>query len=383
MKPPSLTIGIEEEYQIIDPVTRELRSYITEILKEDSLILGEVKPELHQSMVEVGTKVCRTPAEARAELVRLRKLVMGLAAKQGLVIAAAGSHPFSSWMDQEITPLERYIGVREDLQDLAQALLIFGMHVHIGIEDREFLIDAMNMCRYFMPHVLALSTSSPFWMGRPTGLKSYRSVVFRSFPRTGMPRRIDGWADFEELVNVMVATNAIPNASKLWWDVRPSWSYPTLEFRICDVCPRVDEAVCIAALFQAIVAKLYKLRRDNLSWREYSVPLIEENKWRAVRYGLEGNMIDLGKEKEFPTRDLIHEMVDWFLGDVVDELGSRKEVEYALEILQGGTSADRQLAEFRRTGSLHSVVDLLVRETRTARSAPGHSSISQPWTAFT
>ena len=363
MKPPSLTIGIEEEYQIIDPVTRELRSYITEILKEDSLVLGEIKPELHQSMVEVGTKVCRTPAEARAELVRLRRLVMDLAAKQGLVIAAAGSHPFSNWMDQEITPLERYIGVREDLQDLAQALLIFGMHVHIGIEDREFLIDAMNMCRYFLPHVLALSTSSPFWMGRPTGLKSYRSVVFRSFPRTGLPRRIDGWADFEELVNVMVATKAIPNASKLWWDVRPSWSYPTLEFRICDVCPRVDEAVCIAALFQAIVAKLYKLRRDNLSWREYSVPLIEENKWRAVRYGLDGKLIDLGKEEEFPARDLIAEMVEWFLGDVVDELGSRSDVEYALQILAEGTSADRQLAELRRTGDLKAVVDLLVRET--------------------
>jgi len=363
MKPPSLTIGIEEEYQIIDPVTRELRSYITEILQEDSLVLGEIKPELHQSMVEVGTKVCQTPAEAKAELVRLRKLVMGLAAKKGLVIAAAGSHPFSSWMDQEITPLERYIGVREDLQDLAQALLIFGMHVHIGIEDQEFRIDAMNMCRYFLPHVLALSTSSPFWMGRATGLKSYRSIVFRSFPRTGMPRRIEGWADYEGLVKTMVATNAIPNASKLWWDVRPSWSYPTLEFRICDVCPRVDEAVCIAALFQAIVAKLYKLRRDNLSWREYSVSLIEENKWRAVRYGLDGKLIDFGREREFPARDLIAEMVEWFLGDVVDELGSRKEVEYAIQILGEGTSADRQMAEFKRTGDLKAVVDLLVRET--------------------
>lgn len=363
MKPPSLTIGIEEEYQIIDPVTRELRSYITEILQEDSMVMGEIKPELHQSMVEVGTKVCQTPAEAKAELVRLRKLVMGLAAKKGLVIAAAGSHPFSSWMDQEITPLERYIGVREDLQDLAQALLIFGMHVHIGVEDQEFRIDAMNMCRYFLPHVLALSTSSPFWMGRATGLKSYRSIVFRSFPRTGMPRRIEGWADYEGLVNTMVATKAIPNASKLWWDVRPSWSYPTLEFRICDVCPRVDEAVCIAALFQAIVAKLYKLRRDNLSWREYSVSLIEENKWRAVRYGLDGKLIDFGKEAEFPARDLIAEMVDWFLGDVVDELGSRKEVEYAIRILGEGTSADRQMAEFKRTGDLKAVVDLLVRET--------------------
>jgi len=363
MKPPSLTIGIEEEYQIIDPATRELRSYITEILKEESLVLGEVKPELHQSMVEVGTKVCRSPAEVRDELVRLRRLVMDLAAKQGLKVAAAGSHPFSSWMDQEITPLERYIGVREDLQDLAQALLIFGTHVHIGIEDRGFLIDAMNVARYFLPHVLCLSTSSPFWMGRRTGLKSYRSVVFRSFPRTGIPRSLGTWGDFEDIVNVMVETGSIPDASKIWWDVRPSWNYPTLEFRICDVCTRVDEAVCIGAIFQAIVAKLWKLRQDNLSFRQYPVAFIEENKWRALRYGLDGNMIDFGKSKEAPARELIREMLEWFLDDVVDELGSRKQVEYAFRILEGGTSADRQLATFEKTGDLKAVVDQLVRET--------------------
>jgi carboxylate-amine ligase len=363
MKPPSLTIGIEEEYQIIDPVTRELRSYITEILKEESMVMGEIKPELHQSMVEVGTKVCRTPAEVRAELVRLRRLVMDLAAKKGLKVAAAGSHPFSSWMDQEITPLERYMGVREDLQDLAQALLIFGTHVHVGIEDREFLIDAMNVSRYFLPHVLALSTSSPFWMGRRTGLKSYRSVVFRSFPRTGIPRSLGTWSEFEDVVHVMVDTNSIPNASKIWWDVRPSWSYPTLEFRICDVCTRVDEAVCIGAIFQAIIAKLWKLRYDNLSFRLYPVAFIEENKWRALRYGLDGKLIDFGKQREMPARELIREMLEWFLDDVLDELGSRKEVEYAFRILAEGTSADRQLATFERTGNLHSVVDQLIRET--------------------
>ncbi len=363
MKPPSLTIGIEEEYQIIDPETRELKSYITEILKEDSVVLGEVKPELHQSMVEVGTRVCRTPAEVRAELVRLRGMVMGLAAKKGLRIAAAGSHPFSSWMTQEITPLERYVGVREDLQDLAQRLLIFGTHVHIGIEDREFLIDAMNVCRYLLPHVLALSTSSPFWMGRNTGLKSYRSVVFRNFPRTGIPPTMGSWYEFEQLANVMVSTGCIPNASKIWWDVRPSWHYPTLEFRICDVCTRVDEAVCIGAIFQAIIAKLWRLRRDNMTWREYAVGLIEENKWRAIRYGLDGRLIDFGKREEFPARDLIRELIEWFLGDVVDELGTRAEVEYAYRILAEGTSADRQLATFRRTGDLHAVVDQLVAET--------------------
>ena len=363
MKAPSLTIGVEEEYQIIDPETRELRSYITEILKEDSMMLGEIKPELHQSMVEIGTRVCHHPSEVRAELVRLRRLVMELAAKQGLRVAAAGSHPFSSWMDQEITPLERYMGVKEDLQDLAQALLIFGTHVHIGIEDREFLIDAMNVARYFLPHVLTLSTSSPFWMGRQTGLKSYRSIVFRSFPRTGVPRSLGSWGEFEDVVNTLVATNSIPNASKIWWDLRPSWSYPTLEFRICDVCTRVDEAVCIAAIFQAIVAKLWKLRRDNLSFRQYSVAFIEENKWRASRYGLDGKLIDFGKGMEQPSRVLIREMLDWFLGDVIDELGTRKEIEYAYKILEEGTSADRQLATFKRTGDLRDVVDQLVRET--------------------
>ena len=363
MKAPSLTIGIEEEYQIIDPSTRELTSYITEILKEESLVLGEVKPELHQSMVEVGTQVCRTPLEVRAELVRLRRLVIDLAAKRGLKMAAAGSHPFSSWMDQEITPLERYMGVREDLQDLAQRLLIFGTHVHIGIEDRDFLIDAMNVSRYFLPHVLSLSTSSPFWMGRRTGLKSYRSIVFRSFPRTGIPPSLASWNEFEEIVNTMVGTQSIPNASKIWWDVRPSWTYPTLEFRICDVCTRVDEAVCIGAIFQAIVAKLWKLRRDNLSFRQYPVAFIEENKWRAVRYGLDGRMIDFGKSEELPASNLIREMLEWFLDDVLDELGSRPQVEYALRILADGTSADRQLRTFERTGDLHAVVDQLIRET--------------------
>ena len=364
MKPPSLTIGIEEEYQIIDPKTRELRSYITEILKEDSVVLGEVKPELHQSMVEIGTKVCRTPAEARAELVRLRGLVMDLAGKNGLKVAAAGSHPFSSWMEQEITPLDRYIGVKEDLQELAQRLLIFGTHVHVGIEDREFLIEAMNAASYMMPHLLCLSTSSPFWLGRKTGLKSYRSIVFRSFPRTGIPRSLNSWGEFEDIVNTLVETKSIPNASKIWWDIRPSWTYPTLEMRICDVCTRVDEAVCVAALFQAIIAKVYKLRRDNLSWRNYSAAFIEENKWRACRYGLDGKLIDFGKGRELPARDLIREMIQWFVDDVVDELGSRTEVEYAFHILENGTSADRQLATYERTGGdLHAVVDQLIAET--------------------
>ena len=363
MKAPSLTLGIEEEYQIIDPETRELRSYITEILSGDHLVLGEVKPELHQSMVEIGTKVCSTPAEVRAELVRLRRHVMDLAGKKGLVIAAAGTHPFSSWITQEITPLERYMGVRQDLADLAQQLLIFGTHVHIGIEDRDFLIDAMNVARYFVPHVLTLSTSSPFWMGRETGLKSYRSIIFRNFPRTGIPPVLESGTAYAALVDTLVRTGCIPNASKIWWDARPNHSYPTLEFRVCDVCTRVDEAVCVAAILQAIVAKLWKLRRDNMTFRVYPTALIEENKWRAVRYGLDGRLVDLGKDQELPARTLVRELLEWFVDDVLDELGSRKEVEYAFTILEQGTSADRQLARFRETGDLKAVVDSLISET--------------------
>ncbi|HEY9441615.1 MAG TPA: carboxylate-amine ligase [Gemmatimonadales bacterium] len=363
MKAPSLTLGIEEEYQIIDPETRELRSYITEILSGDHLVLGEVKPELHQSMVEIGTKVCSTPAEVRAELVRLRRHVMELAGKKGLVIAAAGTHPFSSWLTQEITPLERYMGVRQDLADLAQQLLIFGTHVHIGIEDRDFLIDAMNVARYFVPHVLTLSTSSPFWMGRETGLKSYRSIIFRNFPRTGIPPVLESGTAYAALVDTLVRTGCVPNASKIWWDVRPNHSYPTLEFRVCDVCTRVDEAVCVAAILQAIVAKLWKLRRDNMTFRVYPTALIEENKWRAVRYGLDGRLVDLGKDQELPARTLVRELLEWFVDDVLDELGSRKEVEYAFTILEQGTSADRQIARFRETGDLKAVVDSLIVET--------------------
>lgn len=363
MKAPSLTLGIEEEYQIIDPKTRELKSYITEILSGDHLVLAQIKPELHQSIVEVGTKVCNTPADARAELVRLRGQVLELVARSGLKIAAAGTHPFSSWIDQQITPLERYLGVREDMGELAQRLLIFGTHIHIGIEDRAFLIDALNVARYFLPHLMCLSTSSPFWAGRNTGLKSYRSIVWRGFPRTGVPRPLRSWSEYTELVDMLTATGCIPNGSKIWWDVRPNWSYPTLEFRVCDVCTRVDEAVCIAAIVQAIVAKIWRLRRDNMTFRVYPSDLIEENKWRAVRYGLDGRLVDFGKGVELPARELVRELLVWFIDDVLDELGSRKEVEYAFRILDEGSSADRQLAVYKRTGDYKAVVDHVIAET--------------------
>ena len=365
MKDPSLTLGIEEEYQIVDPETGELRSYITQVLDSDGQITIEgIKPELHQSVVEVGSRVCSTPTEIRDEVVRLRRAVIELAAKDGLAVLAAGTHPYSSWMEQEITPLERYLGVEQDLQDLARKNLIFGMHVHVGIEDRDFLIDAMKVSRYFLPHILALSTSSPFWMGRSTGLRSYRSVQWRNFPRTGIPPTFSSYAEYEHIVRSLVNANAIPDASKIWWDLRPHHLYPTLEFRLCDICTRIDEAVCIAAIIQALVAKLWKLRRDNMTFRVYPLSLIEENKWRAVRYGVAGNLLDLGKETERPARELLEELIGWFLDDVLDDLGSRAEVEYAHTIFERGTSADRQLAVFEETGDLKTVVDHLVAETR-------------------
>ena len=366
MKAPSLTLGIEEEYQIIDPATRELKSYITQILDEGKITLHEqIKAELHQSMVEVGTEVCNTPAEARAELIKLRSGVSALAAKHNLAIAAAGTHPFSSWQDAEITPFERYLGVKNDMADLAQQLLIFGTHVHVGIEDRDFLIDAVNVARYFVPHILCLTTSSPFWTGRNTGLMSYRSIVFRNFPRTGIPPTFSSWNAYQSMVDVLTVTKCIPDGSKIYYDIRPNHSFPTIEFRVCDVCTKLDEAVCIAAIFQAIILKLWQLRRDNVTFRVYDRELIEENKWRAVRYGLNGKLLDLGKRIEVPAKDLIHEMIDVFLRDAIDELGTRKEVEYAYTIMRDGTSADRQLRTYAESGNnIKAVVDQLVRETQ-------------------
>ncbi|MEP6764570.1 MAG: carboxylate-amine ligase [Gemmatimonadaceae bacterium] len=370
MQAPSLTVGIEEEYQIIDPITRDLTPGFDALVTSDHAILAEVKAELHQCQVEIGTQPCANIADLRKDLTNLRKLVIQAAGQHGLTIAAAGTHPFSNWMNQEMTPKERYLGVKAELQDLAHRLLIFGTHVHVGIEDPEFRIDCLNAARYVLPHILCLSTSSPFWFGRNTGLHSYRSIVFKNFPRTGVPRILQGWADYTDLIDTLVRTRSIPDGSKIWWDVRPHYRYPTLEFRVCDVNTKVDEAICIAAILQAVVAKMWKLRRDNLTFRVYASDLIEENKWRAVRYGLGGNLIDFGKKAESPAPVLIRELVQWFLDDVLDELGTRKEVEYAFKILEGGSSAQRQLATYARTGDLRAVVDQLIRETAEGVTEP-------------
>ncbi len=357
-----LTIGIEEEFQIVDR-EGQLRSHIDTLLKTATPLLGEqVKPEMLQSVVEVGTKICASIDEARVEIVRLRGALAGLLAPAELRIASAGTHPFSHWQEQQITDKDRYKMLEEELQDVVRELLIFGLHVHIGIPDRERRIEIMNEARYFLPHLLALSTSSPFWLARSTGLKSYRSIIWSRFPRTGIPPDFASYDEFENFVELLVKTGSIDDGKKIWWDLRPHAIYPTLEFRVCDAATRVEETLCLAALIQAICAKLLKLRGRNLGFRKYIPNLIQENKWRAVRHGIDGKLIDFGKEEEVPMRGLALELLE-FVDDVVDELGSRAAVSYVHTILRDGTSADRQLQVYRETGHLHAVVDHVASES--------------------
>jgi glutamate---cysteine ligase / carboxylate-amine ligase len=361
---PSLNIGIEEEYQTIDPNTRDLRSHIqAEIIEKGKMLLAErVKPEMHQSVIEIGTGICRNIKEAKEEIRSIRQQIIGLARKNGLRLAAAGTHPFAQWRDQEIYPDDRYRMIVEDMKIVARANLIFGLHVHIGIEDRETAIHIMNAARYFLPHILALSANSPFWQGMDTGLRSYRCKVFDKFPRTNIPDLYSSWSEFENYVNLLIKTNCIDDAKKIWWDIRPHPYFPTLEFRVCDIPMRVDETIAIAALCQAIVAKLYRLHEQNLSFRHYSRALIMENKWRAARYGLGGKLIDFGKQSEVPVRDLIYEILE-FVGDVTGELDSKDEIAYITRILDEGSGADRQLRVFSETGDLNRVVDYMIEQT--------------------
>ena len=359
------TIGVEEEFQIIDPDSLELRSHVVQLLSSAAARgVGDlVKQEMHQSIVETGTKICENVSELRLEMHRTRSELVLAAESTGLRVAAAGTHPFSSWIDQVISPGERYQHIVEEMGQLARSLLIFGMHVHIAMPDKQTTIDMMNMVRYFLPHLLALSTSSPFWMGRNTGLKSFRTTVFRRFPRTGIPEVFESWSEYENFINLLVKLNCIDTGKKIWWDVRPHPTYGTLEFRMFDTATRVEEAVAIAALTQAIVVKLHRLYTHNQSWRLYRRALIEENKWRAARYGIEGKLIDFGREAEVPVRELMLELME-LIDDVVDDLGSRSAVEYIHTILNEGTSAERQLRVYQQTGDLKDVVRHLVMETR-------------------
>lgn len=361
---PKFTIGIEEEYQIIDPETRKLTSYVQKFLEQGRVVLkDQIQPELMQSQVEVGSRICHSIKEAREELVRLRRSVCDIAESNGLAVVAASTHPFSSWSEQQITSRERYLKLETDLADVARQLLIFGMHVHVGIEDKDLLIDVMDQARYFLPHMLALSTSSPFWEGRDTGLKSYRSIIFENLPRTGLPPEFSSWSEYKEFAHTLVKTGCIDEPTKIWWDLRPNPKFPTLEFRIADVCTKVDEAICLASLMLALVAMLVKLRQSNRSWQRYRHHLIAENKWRAVRYGIDGKLIDFGKQQEVPFPALVNEFVE-MLNDVVDEFDIRDEVMYVNTILAQGTSADRQIEAYRKSGDLKTVVDQLVTETK-------------------
>jgi glutamate---cysteine ligase / carboxylate-amine ligase len=357
------TLGIEEEFQIIDPETRELRSHIQEILANGRMFLKEqLKAEMHQSVVELGTEICSDVAMARQQVVQLRSQLAMLAARDGLAIASAGTHPFSHWMDQLITAGERYTTIVNDLQQIARANLIFGLHVHVGIPDREEAIQLMNQARYFLPHIYALSTNSPFWLGQNTGFKAYRHNIFERFPRTGIPDEFESLSEYEDYLKLLVSTNCIDNAKKIWWDIRLHPFFDTLEFRICDAQSRVDDTIALAALMQAVIFKLHKLLRQNVSFRIYRRRVIDENRWRASRYGIDGLLIDFGSRREAETRSLIHEILE-FIAPEVDELGSRPEIEHIERILVGGTGADRQLAVWERTQDLKAVVDQIVAET--------------------
>ncbi|MGB0035004.1 MAG: carboxylate-amine ligase [Candidatus Acidiferrales bacterium] len=372
------TIGVEEEFQIVDPATGELRSHVSELVAATASGLGDqVKPELHQSIVEIGTKICNDVNELRTDLRRTRGELIRAADRVGLQVAAAGTHPFSNWIDQVVTPGERYKNIVEELQQLARSLLIFGMHVHVAVPDRTTMIDLMNMARYFLPHLLALSTSSPFWMGRDTGLKSFRTTVFRRFPRTGIPDHFSSWSEYEDYINLLVKLHCIDNAKKIWWDVRPHPTFGTLEFRICDVATRVDEAIAIAALIQAIIVKLHRLYTKNMGFRMYPRALIEENKWRAARWGIEGKLIDFGKQTEVPMRDLAVEMLV-FVDDVVDDLGSRDALDPIHRILREGTSAERQLRVYKETGDIKAVIRHIVAETSEGLSLQATSASGMP-----
>jgi len=358
------TLGIEEEFQLIDPGTRELKSHVEEMLAAGAHLGEQLKPELHRSVVEVGTPVCADIREAADAVKGLRRSLIALAEASGTRIVAAGTHPFSHWKDQEITERDRYKNIVNEMEDLARANLIFGLHVHVGVEDREMQIQIMNGARAFLPHLLALSVNSPFWCGRRTGVKSVRSTIFKRFPRTEIPDFIYSWEDYVKFVDLLVRTNCIDDGKKIWWDIRPHAHFRTLELRICDIPSRADETVAIAALAQAIVAKLYRLFESNLGIRNYARAIIAENKFRALKWGLDGKMIDFGLKQEAPTRALLLELLD-FVDDVVDELGSRAQFDRLRRwVTEGDTGADRQVRAYETTGDLRAVVDHLVDETK-------------------
>ncbi len=369
---PEFTIGIEEEYLVVDRQTRDL---VKKPPKEmwDSLgeVLGaQVTQEFLQAQIEVGTKICARASEARKDLATLRRDLSKVVSEYGAAIIAASTHPFANWAQQETTEDPRYLRLRADYQQVARQLVICGMHVHVGIADQHLRIDLMNQVKYFLPHLLTLSSSSPFWDGVLTGLHAYRLVIFQNMPRTGIPEEFISHAEYERYVEILVDAGLIEDASKLWWDIRPSAKYPTLEMRVSDVCTRLDDAITIAALYQSLLGFLYRLRRSNQKWRTYAPGIIEENIWRAQRYGTEGSLVDFGKGTLVPFSDLLEEIIELVAHDAA-EFGAHDEVHHARSIVSEGTSAQRQVWAYERAleqgasdhEALQAVVDELIVDT--------------------
>jgi carboxylate-amine ligase len=372
MDRPDFTIGIEEEYLVVDRETRDLiKSPPDSMWNALENILGsQVSPEFLKAQIEVGTRVCSTVAEAREDLARMRRGLSGVVNDYGAAIIASSTHPFANWSEQETTEDPRYMRLASDYQQVARQLVICGMHVHVGIGDPHLRIDLMNQVKYMLPHLLALSTSSPFWAGQPTGLLAYRLVIFQNLPRTGVPEEFASWGEYERTVEVLVNAGLIEDASKLWWDIRPSAKYPTLEMRVSDICTRLEDAMTIAALYQCLLGFLYRLRRDNQRWRTYSPMMIEENLWRAQRYGVDGSLVDFGRGELVAYSDLIEEFIEMLAQDAT-EFGVREELRHARTIVSEGTSAHRQLATYEMAKSdgaedreaLNQVVDELIADT--------------------
>ena len=372
LKEPSFTIGIEEEYLLVEKDSRDLATNPPEaLLAECSERLADlVKPEFLKSQIEIATGICATVGDARQDLRKLRRTVADVAAKHGLAPIAASTHPFSEWQHQNHTDRERYHTLAHDMQGVVRRLLICGMHVHVGIDDDELRIDLMNQASYFLPHLLALSTSSPFWRGENSGLKSYRLSVFNELPRTGLPERFDSFAEYQRHIDILTSAGTIKDASMMWWDIRPSANFPTLEMRIPDVCTYMEDALSIAAVYQCLIRMLYRLRRNNQRWRKYAAMLINENRWRAQRYGLDEGLLDFGRGEITPCADLIGELLDLIDEDAL-ALGCQPEVRRVADILKNGTSAHRQLTTYTASveagktqrQALEDVVDMLIEDT--------------------
>jgi carboxylate-amine ligase len=369
---PTFSIGVEEEYLLVDRESRDLCADPPDsIMKQCTEMLhGQVSPEFMRAQIEIGTRVCKNLTEVREDLARLRSTIVEVTGRYGLAPIAASTHPWARWLDQKHTERERYDSLSAEMQAAARRLLICGMHVHVGIEDDELRIDLMNQFAYFLPHLLALSCSSPFWEGEDTGLKSYRLTVFDALPRTGLPERFASFAEYRRHVGVLINAGLIQDATKIWWDMRPSDRYPTLEMRVTDVCTRMEDALTIAALTVCILRMLYRLRCANRRWRMYAPMLLMENRWRAMRYSLDEGLIDLAKGVIVPTDELVEELVEIVSEDAA-ELGCLREIEHARRILTEGTSAHRQIAVYDRAieegadmdEALAAVVDFLIEET--------------------